>query len=430
LDDCDAAGRFRLDRPGVVVAVWRSIMRVLCFVCAIVCGFVASVTPRLSAGGNRVLLSNAADVDSGIGIDGTSSGSVPDVRSLIVQGRFGGRIFGFDIDQDGIEGLLAEALTQDDGTVLAAVETFNQRTGEIISVVAQIETEADDFLALGVVGHHIGLVELEHEVSFLHLVRTFPLLAPLSSNQINGRWIPPIDADHIIEAVSRTQDSSTVAAYAYDNSENFHPQVFSTNVALNTFGPLITLTDESFQTGLIPKLAYNDRTNKALLGIQTIGNPFIPPTFASVDLRDGSTTIFSGVGQGDVNGLAIDPGTNIACSTTEIDFSVQFYTLGTLSGFSQPLPGATNQLFSGADVAVDTLHHLFLVAQPISSTAPGTSSIHVYDESGNLIESLDGFQFSNASNVVAMHIALHPSQRIGYVDGPDPGVTQIQAFVY
>jgi len=405
-------------------------MRVPIIVCAIACGLIAGVTPRICDGGNRALPSHAYEGNAGSGTDGTNPGTVPDVRSIIVQGRFGGRIFGFDIDQDGIEGLLSEAVTQDDGTVLAAVETFNQRTGEIISVVAHIETEVDDFLTLGVVGHHIGLVELEHEVSFLHLVRTFPLLVPLSSNQITGRWIPPIDDDHIIETVSRNQDSSTVVAYAYDNSENFHPQVFSTNVALNTFGPLITLTNESFQTGLIPKLAYNDRTGKALLGIQTIGNPFIPPTFALVDMRDGDTTIFGGVGQGDVNGLAIDPTTNIACSTTEIDFSVQFYTLGNLSGFSQPLPGATNQLFSGADVAVDTLHHLFLVAQPNSSTAPGTSSIHVYDESGNLIESLDGFQFSNASNVVPMHIALHPSQRIGYVDGPDPGVTQIQAFVY
>jgi len=405
-------------------------VRVSSLVCAIVCGLVAGIAPRVCAGAKPVMLSSATDVESGVGTDGNSAGIVPGVQSLIVQGRFGGRIFGFDIDQDGIEGLLSEAATLDDGNVLAAVETFNQRTGEIIRVVSQTKSKADDFVTLGVVGHHIGLVEFEHEVSFLHIVRTFPFMDPLSSNRINGRWTPPIDENHLIEAVSRNQDSSTVAVYAYDNSENFAPQVFATNVAAGTFEPSVTLTDSSFQTGLIPKLAYNDRTGKALLGIQTIGNPFIPPTFALVDLRSGDTTIFSGVGQGDVNGLAVDPTTNIACSTTEIDFSVQFYDVGTQSGFSQTLPGATNQFNSGADVAVDSMHHLFLVAQPNSSTAPGTSSIHVYDESGNLIESLDGFNFSNASNVVAMHIALHPSQRIGYVDGPDPGVTQIQAFVY
>lgn len=58
------------------------------------------------------------------------------------------------------------------------------------------------------------------------------------------------------------------------------------------------------------------------------------------------------------------------------------------------------------------------------------SSIHIYDEVGNFIRSLNGFHFSNTSNVVAMHIALHPSHRFGYVDGADPGVTQIQGFTY
>ena len=153
------------------------------------------------------------------------------------------------------------------------------------------------------------------------------------------------------------------------------PHIRRSRLRFGTFGPLIVMTDPSFQTGLVPKLAYDEATKKALLGIQTIGNPFIPPTFALVDVANGATTVFGGVGQGDVNGLAIDSGTNIACTTTEIDFSVQFYDLATLSGTSQPLPGATNQFYSGADVAVDPIHHLFLVAQPNSSTSPGESSI-------------------------------------------------------
>jgi len=47
-----------------------------------------------------------------------------------------------------------------------------------------------------------------------------------------------------------------------------------------------------------------------------------------------------------------------------------------------------------------------------------------------LIESIDGFHFSNAGNVIAAHIAINPQQRFGYVDGPDAGVTQLQAFNY
>ena len=151
---------------------------------------------------------------------------------------------------------------------------------------------------------------------------------------------------------------------------------------------------------------------------------------ATVDLTSGTFTKFTGVGVGDVNGLAVDPVTNTACTTTEIDFSVEFYDLTNQTGFAQPLPNATQQFNSGADVQFDPVNRLFLVAQEHSTTAASGSSIHVYDVAGNLIESIDGLNFSNAFNVIPAHIALHPSKRIGFVDGPDEGVTQLQSFTY
>src|SRR5439155_1554260 len=174
----------------------------------------------------------------------------------------------------------------------------------------------DDFVTLGVVGNSVGLVEREHEVSFLHIVRTFILLNPLNLNQVTGRWTPPVGTDHLVSLVSRNQGSSTNAVWA-------------------------------------------------------------------------------------------------------IDVSVEFYNLATQTGFSQPLPGATQQFFSGADVEFDSVNNLFLVAQPNSSTASSGSSIHVYDVSGNLIESINGLNFSNAFNVIPAHIALNPGNRTGFVDGPD-----------
>src|SRR5262249_51688745 len=100
------------------------------------------------------------------------------------------------------------------------------------------------------------------------------------------------------------------------------------------------------------------------------------------------------------------------------------------TGFAQPLPNAQNQFFSGADVQFDPVNRLFLVAQEHSSTAPSGSSVHVYDVAGNLIGSIDGFNFSNAFNVVPAHIALNPAMRLAFIDGPDEGVTQIQSFTY
>jgi len=349
-------------------------------------------------------------------------------NGVIVQSMFGGQIFGFDIDQSGSEGILSEAQTMDNGKVLAAIETFDQATGAIIKVIKMTETQ-DDFITLGVVGRSTGLIEREHVISFLNVERSFKILDPLRRNRFTGNWTPPIDADHLISAVSRNQGVRNVAVYAED-LRNFQPVVFSSNVAANTFGPVTTITDEDFTSGGNPPMAYNSATNQAVLGHAKLGNPFVPGLIATVDLTTGGFTKFKGVGLGDVNGIAVDSVTNTACTTTEIDFSVEFYDLTNQTGFAQPLPNATNQFNSGADVQFDPVNRLFFVAQEHSTTAASGSSIHVYDVSGNLIESINGFNFSNAFNVVPAHIALNPNNRTGFVDGPDDGVTQVQGFTY
>lgn len=347
--------------------------------------------------------------------------------NIIVHSKFGGQIFGFDIDQNGSEGVLSEAQDLSNGRVLAAIETFDQKTGNILKVVAKTETQ-DDFLTEGVVGNSIGLVEHEHEVSFLHIQRTFLVLNPLSGNRITGMWTPPIGQKHIVNQVSRNQGTLN-AVFATDNNGNFVPVVFRSNIAANTFGPIIKITDPNFTSGVPPVMAFNPKTNQAILA-QDFGSPSSTPEIGMVDLATSKVTTFIGAGLGFVNGIAVDSSTNTACTTTEIDFSVEFYNLTQHTGFSEPLPGATNQLFSGADVEFDQVNKLFLVAQPVSSTAPSGSSIHVYDVQGNLVESINGFNFSNAFNVVPAHIALNPSERSGFVDGPDPGVTEIQSFTY
>ena len=58
------------------------------------------------------------------------------VGDVIVHGKLGGLIFGFEVDPDATEGLLCEAVSNPDGTVSARVETFSQATGRIIRVLA------------------------------------------------------------------------------------------------------------------------------------------------------------------------------------------------------------------------------------------------------------------------------------------------------
>ena len=353
---------------------------------------------------------------------------------VFVHSQFGGQIFGFDIDQNGTEGLLAEAKTLAGGNVLAAVETFDQATGNILRVVALTQpTHAkDDFITMGVAGSSVGLVEHEHVGTLFVTARTFNVLNPLNTNRFTGEWTPPIGSQHIIMpgGVSRSQGAPNVAVFAYDNSGQFIPYVFSSNVANNAFGPVVRITDSNNFGSVPPPIAYDSATNQALLG----GGPGCfgcRPVFAVVDLTAGTYTEFIGTGFGFVNGLAVDAADGVACSTTEDDANVEFYNLSTETGFTVVLPGSGGQQFySGADVEFDSIHKLFLVAQPNSSSASSGSTIYVYDIHGNLQETINGFNFSNTFNVIATHIALHPSLRSGYVDGPDQGVTELQAFTY
>ena len=355
-------------------------------------------------------------------------------NGVFVHSRFGGQIFGFDIDQNGTEGLLAESKTLSNGNVLAAVETFDQATGNILSVVelTQPSHSEDDFLTMGVVGNSVGLYEHEHVSRITVSSRTFNVLNPLSSNRITGSWTPPIGTQHIImpTGVSRSQGVPNVAVFAYDNSGQFIPWVFSSNVANNTFGPIVHITDSNNFGSVPPPIAYDSVTNKALLG-GGIGCFGCRPVFGVVDLSQGTFTEFTGIGFGFVNGLAVDSADGIACSTTEDDASVEFYNLSTQTGSIVVLPGSQGlQQFSGADVEFDPINKVFLIAQPVSSSAPSGSTIYVYDIHGNLQETINGFSFSNTFNVVPAHIALHPSLRSGYVDGPNSGVTEIQGFTY
>jgi hypothetical protein len=357
-------------------------------------------------------------------------GQVPSIGpgTAIVHTQFGGEIYGFDIDQSGTEGLLSESILLANGNLLAAVETFDQATGKIIKVVAETQTQ-DDFVTLGIVGNSVGLVDHEHVKGLFVVKRTFNTLNPLDANKITGTWTPPIGTEHLImpAGVSRSQGVPDVAVFAYDNSGNFIPWVFESNVAANTFGPVVKITD-SYNFGSVPPpMAFDSTTSQAIMGG---GNGCFGclPVIGLANLVTGEFSEFTGIGFGFVNGLAVDSADGVFCTTTEDDASVEFYVLSTHAGTKVVLPGSGGQqIFSGADVEFDSIHKLFLIAQPTSSSASG-SSIYVYDIHGHLQETLNGFSFSDVSTVVPIHIALNPTNRSGYVDGPNTG--ELQSFTY
>lgn len=345
--------------------------------------------------------------------------------NVIVHSALGGFILGYDIDQTGTEGILSEALVLSDGNANVAVETFDQKTGKTIKILSQQSDSKNDFVTLGIFGNHVALTEFEHVTDLFVDKRLYGVSNPLNSNRITGKWTPPFKkADDIIGSMSASQGFSNAAVLGFENTvNNFSSYVFSSNVAANTFGPVFKVSDPVFNFDNSPVLAFNSTTNQAVLGGSN-GCFGCTTEIGMVDLTTGKLTEFEGLGFGFINGIAVDSATGIACTTTEDDFSVEFYDLAKQTEIIVVLPGANNQAQSGGAVAVDPIHKLFLIGQEFSSTAPSSSSIQVFDEQGNFVESLNGFNLP-----VSAYMALHPSGRAGYVL-VTPELTSLQSFTY
>ncbi len=245
--------------------------------------------------------------------------------SVLVQPKFGGTVFGFDIDQNGTEGVLTEGQTLNDGNTLNAVEIFDQKTGKILKVVRKTET-LDEDVTLGVVGTSVGLIEHDHVTGIYVTSRTYHMMDPLSGNKYTAAWTPGLKADQIIMGVSRNQGTSTNAFFVYDNTVDPHNFVFASNVAANTFGPRVRLTNPLYNFGVPPVLAFDTVTNQAVVA-QDYGSPTDVPLIGVANLTTGKVNTFTGVGLGLVNGIAVDSKDGIACTSTEIDFSIEFYDL-------------------------------------------------------------------------------------------------------
>lgn len=352
-------------------------------------------------------------------------------EDVIVRGKLGGLIFGFEVDPDGTEGLLSEAVLNSDGSVTAAVETFDQATGRIIRILSKTNTQ-DDFIAWTVAGS-VGLIEHEKVRGLFDIKRTFSVIDPLSGNEINGSWTPPIAHKQIVNQVKPAFDGSpNVVVYALSVSANLNPVVFSSNLSDNTFGLAIEISDLNFITEAPPIIAFDPIRNQAILGHDK-PSPFIePPLVGFVDLATGSFEVKTGLGLGVINGVAVDSEDGILCTDTSFDSAVQFYDLSDFSGVSVLLPGANQQTStaSGGDVEFDPINKLFLVTQEfLDGSLTDGSGIQVYDTGGNLVESIDGLNFQGGDNVFPIHLTLNPSRRIGFVNGPDL-TTAIQSFTY
>lgn len=350
----------------------------------------------------------------------------------VIRTADGGQVFGFDIDQAGDDGLLASSQTvSPQGQVKSSVEIFSQSTGAIVKVVARTDT-MDDFVSLGILAGDVGAIEHEHPKSLLDVVRSFHLLDPVTGETFDARWTPPNNSNIIVEQVPENQATSHDVVFAIARSDD-SPLLFGSDIAANTSGKIQRIDPNLFCLCDQPQFADDTATGLAVFGTSpdggTVGGAV--PVIGTIDPATGEEHGFAGVrippyNSGLVNGIAVDPSTGIACTTTELDAAVEFYKLSKHTGIAVRLPGSGgNQGNTGETVAVDPLHHLFLVVQPNGTVGPpGGSVVDVYDEKGDLRESITGFRAFS----VTPGIVVNPATRTGFISGPTPDA--ITEFAY
>lgn len=342
----------------------------------------------------------------------------------------GSEIFGFDIDQTGDDGLL---------TTAGSVEIFDQNTGKVTKSRGHLVNQNSDYVAYGIAAGDVGLID--HEVvpdGQLFPKRHYMVLNPVSGEKITGKWTPPL---HIImQQMSKDQSSSVTSLFALTSlKQGENPVILVADIAANTFSNVIHLDPNLFGVCNEPELAQFTAGNAAVFALSPdCGAVFgRAPVNALVDLTTGKITQFNGFNNGFfhaglVNGLAVDPNTGVAATTTELNSQVEFYDLNKKKaiGFVQlPCTNDTDQTNSGTSITNDPVNKLFLVTDPLYCDGSQGGAIVVYDEKGTEIEAITGFAPPRDA-VINPPPRINPDKRMGWAFGGPDGADQLQQFFY
>jgi hypothetical protein len=335
-----------------------------------------------------------------------------------------GQIFGFDVNRNGDDGLLATAFD---------VETFDQDSGQILKTYPAKTPRRTSYAADGILDGDIGLITRYVEPKgSLYAKRRFNVMKPVTKGKFTGKWKPPIKNIEV-ETAGPNQVTDTTAFFAIELKNQDVPDLFTSNVAKNTFGKVFHLDPNTFGLGNVPQFAQDTSTNQEVVALSPDGGRVggAAPINVVVDLKTGKQTQWSGFnngyfGAGYVNGIAIDSTTGTFATTTELNAQVEFYNVATQTGtFAQfPCTGSTSQGNSGAGIANDPVNGLFLVTDPFYCSGSQGSALLVYDEEGNLVETITGFKFAIGEPAPV----INPSKRMGWAFGPQ--FSQLQQFFY
>lgn len=359
----------------------------------------------------------------------------------IVATKDGGQIYGYDVDQGGRDGVLASARIISTSSYKVSVETFDTKMAKITKSFAVYTGPRNSYQVDGIFDHDVALVT--HFIipkGTIYAKRRYDVMNPVTAEKFTGHFTPTVKDLSVLQN-AENQSTSTSVVYAIELKNNDNPDLVVSDFSKKEAGNVIHLNPTVFAPYTEPQLSQDTANNQAVMTTSpdggAAGGP--PPNIETIDLSSGKESSFDGAdcpgseGCGSPNGIAYDSNTGIACTDTQLDAGVEIYDVAKKSGFwagHLPVPtGGIGEFYTGGYIANDPIHKLFLIAQPNSGSSPTGSSIQVYDENGNFVESVNGLNFTfNFYLAIPVKIAIDPETRTGWTNSPT--MNELQEFSY
>ena len=137
-------------------------------------------------------------------------------------------MFGFDIDQNGNDGVLAAGGGGDQ------IETFDQDTGKIGKSTGP-ETQTRSYSAVGIFAGDVALItRYVVPKGQIYATRHYFVMNPVTKGKFTHKWTPPIKDLSVLET-AENQTTATSVLYAIELKNQDEPDLIVSNVAANTF---------------------------------------------------------------------------------------------------------------------------------------------------------------------------------------------------
>ncbi len=146
-----------------------------------------------------------------------------------------GEIFGFDIDQNGDDGVLASWAGAD-----ISVQAFDTQTAKITKTFGVITgkrvEKGDDYVVDGIFAGDVGLVDFQ-KAGIPGQTATkdlYHIVNPVTHGDLNGRWKPPLKLFDVTQW-AENQSTMTSVVYGYQREGSDDPSLLVSDVAKGSF---------------------------------------------------------------------------------------------------------------------------------------------------------------------------------------------------